>query len=272
MKLKLALAQMAPKLEDKEKNLQKMDSMIAKAASKESQLIIFPELILTGYSLRDQYYTLAESIPGTSVEKIEKSANKNNIHVIFGMVEEAGEGILYNTSVMVGPKGYIGKYRKKYLPTHLVFEEKRYFRTGYETQVLETEIGKIGLMTCYDIFFPEVARLLTVMGSQLIVCISASPGTRREYFETFISSRAMENTVFLAYVNLVGIEGSLVFWGGSRILAPDGTIIAKAKYDEEDLVTATINYSDLRASRIAAPILRDLRPELYKELYKLSRK
>jgi len=138
--------------------------------------------------------------------------------------------------------------------------------------VFETEIGKIGLMICYDIFFPEVARLLTLMGSQLIVCISASPGTRRGYFETFISSRAMENTVFLAYVNLVGVEDGLVFWGGSRIVGPNGTIITKAKYDEEDMVTSTIDYSDLKAARIAAPTLRDLRPEIYEELYQLSRK
>jgi predicted amidohydrolase len=272
MKVKIALAQMAPTLEDKEKNLQKMDETITEAAKQEAQLVIFPELILTGYSCRDRYYTLAESIPGNSVKNIERIANKNNIHIIFGMVEEAGEGILYNTSVMVGPKGYIGKYRKKYLPTHLVFEEKKYFRQGYETQILETEIGKIGLMICYDLYFPEIARQLTLMGSQLIVCISASPATRRGYFETFISSRAMENTIFMAYVNLVGIENGLIFWGGSRIVGPDGRIVTKAKYDEEDLVTATIDYSDLKASRIAAPVLRDLRPEIYNELYQLSRK
>lgn len=272
MKVKIALAQMTPTLEDKEKNLQKMDKIITEAANQEAQLVIFPELILTGYSCRDQYYSLAESIPGNSVKRIERNANKNNIHIIFGMVEEAGEGLLYNTSVMVGPKGYIGKYRKKYLPTHLVFEEKKYFRQGYETQILETEIGKIGLMICYDIYFPEIARQLTLMGSQLIVCISASPATRKGYFETFISSRAMENTVFLAYVNLVGIEDGLIFWGGSRIVGPDGAIITKAKYDEEDLAIAKIDYSDIKASRIAAPVLRDLRPEIYDELYQLSKK
>ncbi|MEM3585713.1 MAG: carbon-nitrogen hydrolase family protein [Candidatus Jordarchaeaceae archaeon] len=272
MKIKIALAQMSPILEDKEKNLQKMDKMITEAANQGAQLVVFPELILTGYSCRDRYYSLAERVPGNSVKRVESLANKNNIHVIFGMVEENGEGILYNTSVMVGPKGYIGKYRKRYLPTHLVFEEKKYFRQGYDTQVLETEIGKIGLMICYDIYFPELARQLTLMGSQLIVCISSSPATRRGYFETFISSRAMENTVFLAYVNLVGVEDSLIFWGGSRVVGPDGTIIAKAKYDEEELVTATIDYSDLKASRIAAPVLRDLRPEIFYELYQLSKK
>jgi len=272
MKVKLALAQKIPILGDKEKNLQKMGRAISEAAREQAQLVIFPELILTGYSCRDHYYSLAESIPGPSVRKIESIASKNGVYVIFGMAEEAEEGVLYNTSVMVGPKGYIGKYRKKYLPTHLVFEEKRYFRQGYETQVLETEIGKIGLMICYDIFFPEIARLLTIKGSQVIVCISASPGTRTRYFETFVSSRAMENTVFLAYVNLVGVEDGLIFWGGSRIVGPDGTVIKKAKYDEEDLVIATIDYSELKASRIAAPVLRDLRPEIFDELSQLSRK
>lgn len=271
MKVKITLAQMTSTLEDKEKNLQKMDKIITEAAKQESQLVIFPELILTGYSCGDRYYSLAESIPGNSVKKIESIANKNDIHVIFGMVEEDGEGIIYNTSVMVGPKGYLGKYRKRYLPTHLVFEEKKYFRQGYEAKMIDTEIGKIGLMICYDIYFPEIARQLTLMGSQLIVCISASPATRRGYFETFISSRAMENTIFLAYVNLVGTEDSLLFWGGSRIVGPDGTIIAKAKYDEEDLITATIDYSDLKASRIAAPVIRDLRPEIFNELYQLSK-
>lgn len=272
MKVKLALAQIEPTLEDKEKNLQKMDRMISRAAGEGAQLVIFPELALTGYLCRDRYYSLAENVPGASTEKVADIAKKNNVYIVFGMVEKAGEGVLYNTSVMVGPEGFIGKYRKKYLPTHLVFEEKRYFRQGYETRVFETEIGKIGLMICYDIFFPEVARLLTLMGSQLIVCISASPGTRRGFFETFISSRAMENTVFLAYANLVGVEDGLVFWGGSRIVGPNGTIITKAKYDEEDMVIATIDYSDLKASRIAAPVLRDLRPEIYEELYQLSRK
>ncbi|MCK5593054.1 carbon-nitrogen hydrolase family protein, partial [Candidatus Bathyarchaeota archaeon] len=152
------------------------------------------------------------------------------------------------------------------LPTHSVFEEKRYFRLGYQAPVFETEIGKLGLIICYDVFFPEVSRLLRLKGAQLIICISASPARRRKFFEVLTAARAIENTVFLAYVNLVGVENGLQFWGGSRLIAPNGSIIAQAKYDEEDLTTGSIDYADLERIEAFVPTLRDLRPELFNSL------
>jgi len=172
----------------------------------------------------------------------------------------------------LGPDGLIGKYRKMHLPTHSVFEEKRYFRLGYEASVFETEIGKMGLTICYDMFFPEISRLLRLKGSKLIICISASPAVRSRFFEVFTAARALENTVFLAYVNLVGVENGLQFWGGSRTIAPDGSILAKAKYDEEDLVIGTIDYADLEGAEAFVPTLRDLRPELFNSLRELAEK
>jgi predicted amidohydrolase len=166
----------------------------------------------------------------------------------------------------VGPEGLIGKYRKMYLPTHSVFEEKRYFRPGYETAVFDTEVGRIGLVICYDLFFPEVTRLTRLEGAQLIVCISASPAVRRMFFEVLTVARAIENTAFLAYVNLVGIEDGLQFWGGSRLIGPSGRMLAKAKYDEEDMVIGTVNYADIRQVETFVPTLRDLRPELFHKL------
>ncbi|MDH5390974.1 MAG: carbon-nitrogen hydrolase family protein, partial [Candidatus Bathyarchaeota archaeon] len=180
--------------------------------------------------------------------------------------------VLYNTAVLLGPDGLIGKYRKTHLPTHSVFEEKRYFRLGYEAPVFETEIGKMGLTICYDMFFPEISRLLRLKGSQLIICISASPAVRSRFFEVFTAARALENTVFLAYVNLVGVENGLQFWGGSRTIAPDGSILAKAKYDEEDLVIGTIDYADLERAEAFVPTLRDLRPELFNSLREQAEK
>lgn len=153
-----------------------------------------------------------------------------------------------------------------YLPTHSVFEEKRYFRPGYEAAVFDTQLGKIGLIICYDIFFPEVTRLTRLMKAQLIVCISASPAIRRSFFETLTSARALENTAFLAFVNLVGIEDGLQFWGGSRLIGPQGRILAKAKYDEEDLVIGKVDYADIRPIETFVPALRDLRPELFDKL------
>jgi len=240
-----------------------MKNNIKRAKEKGANLVIFPELSLTGYLNRDLAYELAELIPGSSIYSLEEIAKKENIHIVFGMPEqsEKAHAVLYNTAVLLGPDGLIGKYRKTHLPTHSVFEEKRYFRLGYEAPVFETEIGKIGLTICYDMFFPEISRLLRLKGSQLIVCISASPAVRSRFFEVFTAARALENTVFLAYVNLVGVENGLQFWGGSRTIAPDGSILAKAKYDEEDLVIGTIDYADLERAEAFVPTLRDLRPE-----------
>ncbi|RJS81613.1 carbon-nitrogen hydrolase family protein [Candidatus Bathyarchaeota archaeon] len=271
-KIKIALAQISCKRADKKENLKKIENFVEKAKNQSADLIVFPELSLTGYVVRDQIYELAETIPGPSTQVIEKIAEKTKTqtYIVFGIPElsEKTQATIYNTAVLVGPKGYIGKYRKMYLPTHSVFEEKRYFRPGYQAVAFDTEIGKIGLIICYDIFFPEVSRLTRLKGAQLIVCISASPAVRKTFFEILTAARAIENTAFLAYVNLVGIENGLQFWGGSRLIAPNGKVLAKAKYDEEDLVMCDVNYSDIKPIETFVPTLKDLRPELFDALKK----
>ena len=267
-KIKLALAQISSKRESKSENLLKIEKLTLKAKQQGADLIIFPEMSLTGYVLLDQVYELAETIPGPSTQKIETLAKKTGMHIIFGMPElsENTQATIFNTAVCVGPQGLIGKYRKMYLPTHSVFEEKRYFRPGYEAVSFQTELGNIGLTICYDVFFPEVYRLIRLMGAQLIICISASPAVRRNYFEILTSARALENTAFLAYVNLAGIEDGLQFWGGSRLVGPTGDVMAKAKYDEEDFVVCEVDFGDLKTAETFIPTLRDLRPELFEKL------
>lgn len=273
-KIKIALAQISCKRGDKAENIKKIEREVTKAKQQGAELVIFPELSLTGYTMRDQIYELAETIPGHSTTVLEKLAKKTGTYIVFGMPElsEKTQATIYNAAVLVGPNGFIGKYRKMYLPTHSVFEEKRYFRPGYQTAVFETELGKIGLIICYDIFFPEVSRLTRLKGAQLIVCISASPATRRTFFETLTAARAIENTAFLAYVNLVGIEDGLQFWGGSRLVGPNGKTLVQAKYDEEDLVIGEINYADIRPTEAFVPILKDLRPELFEKLKETAEK
>jgi len=264
----VTLSQIGCRIGDKKYNLNKMKEQIKQARKDGANLIIFPELALTGYTLRDLVYELSEPIPGPSTNFLTEVAKKENIYIVFGMVEQSGKasGVLYNTAVLLSPKGFVGKYQKMYLPTHSVFEEKRYFRPGYNLPVFETAIGKFGLIICYDVFFPETVRLLRLKGAQLTICISASPAVRRKFFETLTVARAMENTVFLAYVNLVGIENGLQFWGGSRLIAPNGSIISQAKYDDEDLVTGKISYADLKRTETFVPTLRDLRPDLFASL------
>ncbi len=269
-KIKLALAQISTKRENKKENLQKIEKFTIKAREQAADLAIFPELSLTGYVVRDQIYELAETIPGPSTKRIEDLAKKTGMHIIFGMPElsEKTKATIFNTAVFVGPKGVIGKYRKMYLPTHSVFEEKRYFRPGYQTTAFDTELGNIGLCICYDLFFPEVCRLTRLKGAELIVAISASPAIRRSYFEILTAARALENTAFLAYVNLVGVEDGLQFWGGSRLVSPTGDVLVKTKNDEEAFVTCEVDYSDIRPVETFIPTLRDLRPELFDELKK----
>jgi len=265
----VALAQIPSRIGDKEHNIKEMEKKIKQAKRKGANLVIFPELALTGYVCRDLVYELAEQIPtGPSISQIIDIAKRESVHVIFGMIEHSTKAgaVLYNTAVLIGPRGFIGKYQKMHLPTHSVFEEKRYFRPGYQTPVYETSIGKLGMIICYDIYFPEITRLMRLKGSQLIACISASPSTRRGFFEVLTAARAIESTVFLAFTNRVGVEDGLQFWGGSRLIAPSGSIIAQAKYDEEDLVVAKINYSDMKRVEAFVPTLRDLRPELFNAL------
>jgi predicted amidohydrolase len=273
-KTKVALAQISCKQGDKEKNLKIIEDNVKRGKQKGAQLIIFPELSLTGYTLRDRVYELAETIPGRSTTLLEELAKKTETYIIFGMPErsENTQATIHNTAVLVGPQGLIGKYRKMYLPTHSVFEEKRYFRPGNEAAVFETELGKIGLSICYDIFFPEVSRLTRLKGAQLMVCISASPTIRRAFFEILTAARAIENTAFLAYVNLAGTEDGLQFWGGSRLIGPSGRVLAKAKYDEEELVISEIKYAEIRPIEVFVPILKDLRPELFLKLKESAEK
>ncbi|MEM0253612.1 MAG: carbon-nitrogen hydrolase family protein [Candidatus Bathyarchaeia archaeon] len=266
------MAQISCQCGKKELNITKMEKYADEARKQEAELIIFPELSLTGYTLKDKVYELAETIPGPSTEKIARIAKENNLYIIFGAPElsEKAQAILYNTAVLVGPEGYIGKYRKMHLPNHSVFEEKRYFRPGYKTGVYKTRLGRIGLIICYDIFFPEITRLIRLEGADFTVCISASPSTRRSFFEILTAARAIENTMFLAYVNLVGIEEGLQFWGGSRLIAPNGNVIAKAPYYEESLTLGEIDYNEIRASEISAQMLKDLRPEIFLKLKEKS--
>jgi predicted amidohydrolase len=271
-RIKIALAQMSSRRENKEVNLKKIEEMATRAKAQGADLTIFPEMSLTGYVVKDQVYELAETIPGPSTDRVAAITKKTGTHIVFGMpaISEKTKATLYNTAVFVGPEGLVGTYHKMYLPTHSVFEEKRYFRPGYQPAAFKTAIGNIGLCICYDLFFPEVTRLARLSGAQLLVCISASPAVRRSYFETFTAARALENTAYLAYVNLAGVEDGLQFWGGSRLISPTGDVVAKAKYDEEDLVTCEVDYRDLKAAEAFIPTIRDLRPELFEQLRRSS--
>jgi len=265
--LTVALAQIPITVTDKSQNIKTMEETAKNARKKNVELLIFPELALTGYVCRDLFYQLAEPLSGPTVKLLQRAAEQNGLAIIFGMPTKGNlKGIIYNSSVLIDEVGDIYSYNKIFLPTHSIFDEKRYFRCGQEISCFEIGRFKIGLTICYDIYFPEIYRILALEGADIVACISASPSTRQDYFEVLTKARAIENGIFHIFVNRIGTEDGLQFWGGSRLVGPTGDVLAKAKYDEEDLVVCEVDFGELKTAETFIPTLRDLRPELFEKL------
>ncbi|MEM4232723.1 MAG: carbon-nitrogen hydrolase family protein [Thermoplasmata archaeon] len=264
-KVTITLAQVICQLHDKEGNLRRMRDIVRRTRGK---IVIFPELSLTGYLPRDDLFRQAETMNGPTVRSVLRLAKTTKKDIVFGcpMRDDRVPGLVYNSCLLASGKGRLFRYDKMYLPTFGPFEEKVFFAEGRSAVVGEGLHAKLGLMVCYDMFFPELAKLETLMGAQIVVNISAAPTTSRPFFRRVMPARAIENGVFVAYCNLVGVHGSLVFSGGSVLLSPRGEEIIRAKDLEEDVVEAQIDLSDIDVSRRFRPTVRDTRVELLEEI------
>jgi predicted amidohydrolase len=268
--MKLALISARPTIADKRKNMRLMEKYINKT---KADLYIFGEYFLTGDRCKDEYRDLAEPLTGPSLQHLKKVAITKQCSLVFGMAlkDETVDGLIYNAAVLIQPDGTVNAYKKWFLPTSGPFEEKIFFDQGEDLPVFHTPLGTIGLLICYDVNFPEVAKALTLQGADLLICISASPSVTRHYFETLLPARALENTVFVAFVNLAGNQEDLIYWGGSQLYDPLGTLLIKAPYFEESIITYDLNLKVLESARARRPVLRDIRPEIYQDLYQFSR-
>ena len=268
--MKLALISARPTIANKTKNIQIMENYINKT---KADIYIFGEYFLSGDRCKDEFRDLAEPLTGPSIQHLKKIATNKHCYIIFGMPtkDNTVEGLIYNTAVLIHPNGTVDAYKKWFLPTAGPFEEKIFFDQGEDLSVFNTTFGKIGLLICYDINFPEIAKALTLQGADLLICISASPSITRKYFETLLPARALENTVFVAYVNLAGNQEDLIYWAGSQVYSPLGNQIIKAPYFKESIITCDIHLKELEVARARRPILRDIRPEIYQDLYQFSR-
>ena len=266
----VAIVSMRPKIADKKSNIEKMEKFIQK---EKADLYVFGEITLTGYRCKDELRDLAEPSTGPSIQKMTKIAKKNDSYIIFGMplLDENIKGVIYNAAILVHPDEKIDIYRKWFLPNFGPFEEKIFFDEGQQLPLFRTSFGKLGILICYDIYFPEITKSYALQGADIIVCISASPSVTRTYFERIIPARAIENTTFFIYTNIVGMQEDLIFWGGSQIYDPLGTLLMKAPYFEESIRKCTLDLDILKIARAQRPVLRDIRPEIYRDLYMLSR-
>lgn len=268
--MKLALISERPKIAQKQANIDLMKKYIQKT---QADMYVFGELFLTGYCCKDEFRNLVEPLDGPSIQSIKTIAKKTKSYIIFGMplLDNKIDGLIHNTSILVHPNGKVDYYNKWYLPTFGPFEEKIFFDEGEDLPVFTTKFGKVGLFICYDIFFPEIARSMALQGAELLISISATPSPNRKYFEIIIPARALENTVYMVYVNLVGTQEDLVFWGGSQVYDPLGNLLVKAPYFKKSIVTCDIDFKKINIARANRPVIRDIRPQIYDDLYDLAR-
>jgi len=256
-KYRIALAQIHSYLGNVELNFKKHISYIERAREKGAKIIVFPELSLTGYILKDLAYEVSRKCE----EKIEllKDYSKD-ICVIIGVVEEYRIGIYRNSMAVLCDgelKGYIPKL---YLPNYGLFEEGRYYQEGdvKSIKVFSYEGLNFGIVVCEDAWHPEPIELLARMGADVVFIAASSPlrglyGTDEtsieKIWESINVTRAIENTIFIGFVNRVGVEDEEYFWGGSMFVLPDGKIAVRALKMEEDLLIADIDYHILRKAR-----------------------
>lgn len=274
MKIKVALAQMSSRLGAVKDNLKKHVYYLERAKEEDVNIVAFPELSLTGYLLKDLAYELSSECRVALKDLAEMSYG---IYSIVGLVDESRTGIYRNAAAMVKDGTVLGIQPKSYLPCYGLFEEKRYFKEGgaEDLKVFDTDFCKVGIIICEDLWHPEPCELLARKGADVIFCIAASP-IRGFYgsggvtpvenaYDKLVGARAIENTVFLIFVNKAGAEDEEYFWGGSMVVAPDGRVIKRAKTLEEDFMVVEIDLFDVaRVRRFSS--FRDHNRDLHRVL------
>jgi predicted amidohydrolase len=263
----VAAVQMEPELGQMEDNLIKMGEFIARIATEQPvDLIVFPELITTGYEMGPRFPDLAQRVPGPTVNLIAQRASEFGVHVAFGMVsKEKVESILYNTAILVGPDGdLIGQYHKM----HLRGEEQIAFRPGYRLNCFETAFGVVGMMIGWDLAFPEAARSLALEGAELLVVCANWEQPHTDEWRVYLLARAYENRVFVAAANRVGEEPSYTFCGQSGIVGPSGKVYASADEPIEGYALARIDLDEVRQHREETQTLQCRQPAAYRAIVK----
>jgi N-carbamoylputrescine amidase len=264
------------------KNLKKAVDSIRAAAKQGAQIICLPELFLTQYFCQTEdldNFSLAETLPGPTSTTLSNLAKELQVVLIVPLFEKRTQGIYHNTAIVIDADGIIaGTYRKMHIPDDPCFFEKFYFTpgdTGFKS--FSTRYGKVGVLICWDQWFPEAARLTALSGAQFLFYPTAI-GYQDEdakvsqqqisAWETIQKSHAISNGVFLASVNRVGRENALTFWGKSFVCNPFGEVIGQTE-DEPQILIAKCSLSEIKSTRQNWPFLRDRRIDAYQGLTKL---
>jgi len=274
---------------DPAENLRKAIAGVREARAKGAELVCLQELFRSQYFCQTEdhsHFALAEPVPGPSTEALSKVAAELGVVIVASLFERRAEGLYHNTAAVIDADGtYLGKYRKMHIPDDPQYYEKFYFTPGdLGFLAWDTKVGRIGVLVCWDQWYPEAARLTALAGAQILfypTAIGWLPAEKAEHgaqqqaaWETIQRSHAIANGVYVCAVNRVGHEGApsggIEFWGGSFVADPGGRILAKAGQGEEVLI-ATCDLAKVDISRTHWPFLRDRRIDAYADLTKRYR-
>lgn len=258
-------------------NLESALPSIRRAAEEGADLVLFGEMYLTGYRTDEYLYKYATNLepPDAHLTALIQASRESRIHIIIGAATFGNKmpGDVYNSALVLSPdQGLIGVYRKTHVAA-LTYDkgvsmERCFYSPGKELPVFDTSIGRIGVHICYDIAFPEVARVQALKGADYLVNVSASTAGWEAFWEHFLYTRAVENAIWYVVCSVVGEQRSSRLFGGSRVVDPTGEIVADGRCNEEDFLIADIDPERQRFARSTLHILNTRQPELYAEICK----
>ena len=260
---RIRLAQIGPRLGDVDTNLQMHLQAMQKAASEQVDLLVFPELSLTGYYLRD--LTADVALPSDAPELVQLAEATSSLDTLLGYVEEDANFGIFTSALYLHQGQRQHLHRKVYLPTYGMFDEGRYLSAGNSVRAFDTQFGRMGMLICEDIWHPMLPFLLAQQGMHYLVVTSNSPTRgpkpeglhlQRVYYD-MLATYARLFQIYVIFCNRVGYEDGVNFWGGSCVMNPDGEIIAQAPLLESAEVDAIIDPAEVRRARVSAPLLQD---------------
>lgn len=264
MNFKVALAQIKPKLGCIADNLAMVVAAIEKGIAEKVDLILFPELAMTGYFLKDLVPEVALSLAAPEIQRLRDLSR--HISIACGFVEASGDFRFFNSALYLEGGEILHCHRKVYLPTYGLFDEQRYLARGDRFRAFDSRFGRIGILICEDMWHISAPYILAMDGASSLLCLSSSPGRGLTAAESLGSTTAWQKitsttAMFLNsrvfYCNRVGLEDGVTFWGGSEAVAPCGAVQARGGLFEEDFVMCTVDQGALRRERIFSPMMRD---------------
>ncbi len=271
MRVTAALAQIYPKLADLKHNLDKHLDYIEQALARGADLIVFPELSLTGYQVQDLAPEVALHSQADDPIFAALLQASQNIDIAVGFVHEDSRKRFYIASAYLSAGEVLHIHHKLYLPTYAMFDESRYFARGHRVRAFDTRFGRLGMLICEDFWHISPAWLLWLDGADLFIFNSSSPSRGLNQGERLAGTRWVElvnqayGSLFTSYIlhcNRVGYEDGKNFWGGSSVVDPDGEFMTHGLYFEEALIIQEIDLNQLHRTRARLPLLRDERPGL----------